>query len=221
MIAPVSPPFQQRPDAPPGQPPAPESEAAVQPAVANSAAPNGRPLTDDQRRRVEELKRIDAEVRAHEAAHAAAAGGLARGMSLRTTTGPDGRQYAVGGEVKIDILAVPGNPRATIAKMQTVRRAALAPADPSGQDRSVAALAAAAEAQARAEISAENEAKSAGSKPGQPSRTANADRLTNAYRKTTVPQSTFTTVETCTVCQTSLACNHLAATSIAGLAAAV
>jgi hypothetical protein len=39
--------------------------------------------------------------------------------------------------------------------MQTVRKAALAPANPSGQDRSVAAAASAKEAQARQELQAE------------------------------------------------------------------
>ena len=66
--------------------------------------------------------------------------------------GPDGRLYAVGGEVGIDTAPIPGDPQATIEKMEQVRRAALAPAEPSGQDRSVAAQAGQAIAQARAEL---------------------------------------------------------------------
>jgi type II secretory pathway pseudopilin PulG len=56
-------------------------------------------------------------------------------------SGPDGGQYAVGGHVNIDTSAE-NDPRATIQKMQVVRRAALAPGDPSGTDRRVAAQAA-------------------------------------------------------------------------------
>lgn len=96
---------------------------------------------------IRELKRIDQEVRAHEQAHMAAAGDLARGgPSYSYTQGPDGRQYATGGEVQIDNALVAGDPDATIRKMQRVIAAALAPGDPSGQDLSVAS-------QARAEIS--------------------------------------------------------------------
>ncbi len=45
-----------------------------------------------------------------------------------------------------------GDPQATIAKMQQVRRAALAPAEPSAQDRRVAARASEQERRARAEL---------------------------------------------------------------------
>lgn len=99
-------------------------------------------LSEDAKRSLRELKAIDARVRAHEAAHLAASGGLARGGATFTyVRGPDGQQYAVGGEVSIDASGVPGNPRATLAKAQRIQQAALAPADPSGQDRAVAAAA--------------------------------------------------------------------------------
>ena len=103
-----------------------------------------RQFTEEEQKRIDELKKIDTQVRAHEAAHQAAAGGLARGKSFTYTTGPDGGQYAVGGEVQIDTSPIPNNPQATISKMQQVQRAVLAPADPSGQDMAVAAQAAAA-----------------------------------------------------------------------------
>ena len=61
-------------------------------------------------------------------------------------------RYAVGGEVSIDSSPVEGDPAATITKMEQVKRAALAPAEPSGQDRSVASSAAQAEAAARMEL---------------------------------------------------------------------
>lgn len=148
---------------------------------------------DDQQKRVEELKRIDERVRSHEASHAAAAGGLAQGTSFNMTTGPDGKQYATGGEVRIDISPVSGNPRATIAKMQVVRRAALAPMDPSGQDRAVAATAAATEAQARTEL-----AEALSSQQIERQATAGNERhslIITAYRKPqTSAQSSFSTV---------------------------
>ena len=65
------------------------------------------------------------------------------------------------GEVSIDKSPVRGDPQATIEKMQQVRRAALAPAQPSGQDRQVAAEARRAIQQARAKLErSEGEAKS-------------------------------------------------------------
>lgn len=106
---------------------------------------------EDQKRRLQER---DAEVRAHEMAHLAAAGGLARGgMSLVYQTGPDGRQYAVGGSVNIDTSKA-NTPEETIQKAQRIRAAALAPADPSSQDLQVAARASQMEAEARAELAA-------------------------------------------------------------------
>ncbi|WP_303620985.1 putative metalloprotease CJM1_0395 family protein, partial [Methylogaea oryzae] len=65
--------------------------------------------------------------------------------------GPDGQQYAVGGEVSIDTSPVPNDPEATARKAEQIRRAALAPANPSGQDISVAAAASQMQAQAQAE----------------------------------------------------------------------
>ncbi len=98
-------------------------------------------LSDEDKAYVQQLKARDREVRAHEAAHATAGSGYTSSPSFEYTRGPDGVQYAVGGHVSIDTSAVPDDPEATIAKMEVVRRAALAPARPSGQDRSVAAAA--------------------------------------------------------------------------------
>ena len=58
----------------------------------------------------------------------------------------DGRRYAVGGEVDLDVHWP--TPDETIRNAQQVRSAALAPAQPSGQDRAVAAAASQMEAQA-------------------------------------------------------------------------
>lgn len=96
---------------------------------------------NQEKQEIEGLKLRDREVRAHEAAHAAVGGALAGAPQLTFKTGPDGKRYAIAGEVAIDISRA-ATPEATLAKMGQVERAALAPADPSGQDRVVAAKAA-------------------------------------------------------------------------------
>lgn len=100
---------------------------------------------------VRQLQSRDTEVRAHEQAHAAVGGRYAGSPTYDFKRGPDGRNYAVGGEVQIDSSPVAGDPKATIDKMQQVRAAALAPAEPSGQDRKVAAQANQIMTQARAD----------------------------------------------------------------------
>ena len=100
---------------------------------------------------IDALEARDQEVRNHEQAHQAAGGQYASAPSYSTQRGPDGQSYAIGGEVQIDISAE-SEPAATIRKMQQVRSAALAPAEPSSQDRSVAAKASQLEAKARAEL---------------------------------------------------------------------
>lgn len=114
-------------------------------------------LSKEEQKQLSDLKKRDAEVRAHEAAHMGAGGGVVRGGATYSyQSGPDGQRYAVGGEVGIDTSPVKGNPRATIQKMQQVRAAALAPASPSGQDRSVAAAAAAVQSSAQQQLAAES-----------------------------------------------------------------
>lgn len=109
-------------------------------------------LAEAERQEVQALKARDQEVRRHEQAHASAGGVYAGAPKYEFTTGPDGGRYAVGGEVSIDASPVPGDPQATLEKAQTVRRAALAPAEPSEQDRRVAAEASQMAAQARVEL---------------------------------------------------------------------
>lgn len=94
-----------------------------------------------QKRQIEQLKSRDREVRAHEAAHAGVGGIFAGAPQLSFTTGPDGKRYATSGEVSIDTSEVPNDPKATLSKMQQIRQAALAPAEPSSQDLKVAAIA--------------------------------------------------------------------------------
>lgn len=103
---------------------------------------NGHELTQEQLRVIEQLKQTDAEVRRHEMAHVAAGGRyVTSGANFTYQRGPDGRSYAVGGEVGIDTAPVPGDPQATIQKMRQVKSAALAPANPSAQDLKVASQA--------------------------------------------------------------------------------
>lgn len=109
-------------------------------------------LTKDEEIQVQDLKKRDQEVRAHEAAHKSAGGSYAGAMSFEYQQGPDNKRYAIGGEVSIDTSSIAGDPSATIKKAQVIKRAALAPAKPSGQDRRVAASAMNMEQQARAEL---------------------------------------------------------------------
>ena len=105
---------------------------------------------------IQQLSSRDREVRTHEQAHVAASGGLANGgPSFQFTRGPDGRLYATGGEVGIDVSPVANDPQATIEKAQKIRRAALAPANPSQADRNVAARATAMATEARVQLQRE------------------------------------------------------------------
>ena len=99
-------------------------------------------LTAEEKQRIDDLKKQDRAVKAHEQAHIAAGGDAVRGAaSYQYQIGPDGQQYAVGGEVQIDV-SPERSPKATIRKMEQIIQAALAPAQPSGTDRAVAARAA-------------------------------------------------------------------------------
>ncbi len=115
-------------------------------------------LSESEEKQVKELKERDREVRAHEQAHARTGGGHAGAPSYTYQQGPDGKRYAIGGEVSIDTSAE-RTAEATIRKMQVVIRAATAPAEPSSQDLKVAQQARAqlqeAQAQARQERAAE------------------------------------------------------------------
>ena len=88
----------------------------------------------------EDARLLDAHVRAHEQAHQKALGPYAAsGIELATRRGADGEPIAVGGRIKADLTPVPGDPRATLRKAHTVRRAALAAGSPSAADMRVAA----------------------------------------------------------------------------------
>ncbi len=112
-----------------------------------------KPLDDPNvRAQVMELQTIEDKVIAHEQAHQAAGGEFTGGASYGYTTGPDGKRYITSGEVSISIPST-GDPEELYHVMERVRAAALAPADPSGQDQSVAASATARMASLRSDIS--------------------------------------------------------------------
>ena len=110
----------------------------------------------DEQARVSALRSRDAQVKLHERMHQAIAGALAGSASFTYERGPDGQLYAVGGEVPIS-LAPGKTPKETIDRARTIRAAALAPADPSGADRAVAAAATAMEVEAQRELRAKGE----------------------------------------------------------------
>jgi len=104
---------------------------------------------------IQQLKLRDQEVRAHEQAHASVGGQYAGTASFSYTKGPNGTLYATGGEVGISTSPVSGDPQATLAKARQVQAAALAPLNPSAQDRSVAARAGQMAADAMANLASE------------------------------------------------------------------
>lgn len=117
---------------------------------------------------IAQLKARDSEVRAHEMAHKTAGGQyVTGGPTYQYQTGPDGKQYAVGGEVSISTSPIDGDPEATIEKAMIVQRAALAPAEPSAQDYRVASEAMQMMVKARQELAQQtNEDKSPFSEAG-------------------------------------------------------
>jgi len=133
-----------------------ESQGATQEGESRSNAADGEETTRAQElehdRIINQLKSRDQEVRAHEAAHAAVGGSFTGPPSFSYEQGPDGKRYAVGGEVSVDLSSVKGDPRATIAKMQKVHAAALAPVHPSIQDTRVASTATQMILQAQSEL---------------------------------------------------------------------
>lgn len=152
---------EQRATAPSTEAPPPERGSGLGPAArealvrSNAEAPAGDNLSPEERELVDRLAERDREVRRHEEAHARVGGQYAGQPSYTFQTGPDGKRYAIGGEVPIDVAPIPGDPEATITKMDVVKRAALAPAEPSTADRRIAALADAQRLEAMADLNAQ------------------------------------------------------------------
>ncbi|MCH6257321.1 hypothetical protein MLD52_12245 [Puniceicoccaceae bacterium K14] len=152
---------------------------APEPSEKPKEAKDPNELTDAEKEQVRKLEARDAEVRAHEQAHLAAAGSLARGGPTYVyQTGPDGKNYAIGGSVKIDTS--PGKtPEETKEKAAQIRASALAPGDPSSQDIKVAAAA------STMALNAESEATEEEPDPfAQPALSKNPfDSIVSAYKK--------------------------------------
>lgn len=131
-----------------------------------------------------QLKARDIEVKTHEQAHASVGGSYAAAPNYSYEQGPDGKRYATGGEVKIDVAPVANDPKATVAKMQQVQAAALAPAQPSSADLAIAAKAAQQAQQARAELTAENATSPSADKNMQKRR----EVISGFYQQASAPQ---------------------------------
>ena len=132
-------------------------------------------LSPQEQAQVRRLQQIDRKVREHEAAHQSAGAGLTGGAQYRYVRGPDGKQYAVSGEVKIDVSPAQ-TPQQTLEKARRIQAAALAPADPSSQDRAVAAQA--------AQMAAEAQAALRDAQQGGQNRSNNTQTALAAYRDT-------------------------------------
>lgn len=189
-------------------------------AAAEEESGNPQELSQEEQEQVKELKDRDREVRTHEQAHMAAAGGYSQGgPSYEYQRGPDGKRYAVGGHVSIDTSPVANDPEATIRKAQVIRNAANAPAEPSAQDRSVAAQAARMESEARQQLSEQRRQEASGqsgnasgtaSDTGTDSATAAAAGSTSAPATAgaTAPSGIDSTTTTANANQTSTATNQ-------------
>jgi len=119
-------------------------------AGASQSAPD-KAQQEKVKQQVQDLKAREQKVIAHEMAHKAAGGQYTGAVRYQYTTGPDHQSYIAGGEVSIDTSEAK-TPEETVQKMEQVKRAALAPADPSPQDYSAASAAEAIEQKARYEM---------------------------------------------------------------------
>lgn len=139
------------------------NQGAADPSRRSNQTDNATDTSQEQRQQEQAVQQVlsqlrarDQEVRTHEQAHLSAAGQYATGgIKYNYQTGPDGQRYAIGGSVGIDTSPVAGDPEATLQKARVVQRAALAPAEPSGQDMKVAAQASQMMMQAQVEIQAQ------------------------------------------------------------------
>ena len=141
-------------------------------------------LTEEEFLQIVELAAIDQDVRAHEQAHKSVGGQYTGAVSYSYQSGPDGKRYAIGGEVPIDASPISGDPLATIGKMRTVIAAARAPADPSPQDIKVASMAAQHLARAQIEMSMQKREQLGGSSETS-EKAAQRENVVNAYQEIT------------------------------------
>lgn len=113
-------------------------------------------LSKDELRLVQDLQSRDSEVKAHEAAHQAAGGGMTGAASYTYQQGPDGKMYAIGGEVSITMKSG-STPEETIRNARQIAASAMAAGNPSPQDHAVASSARIMEMKAQQQLTKENE----------------------------------------------------------------
>jgi len=102
----------------------------------NATNPNNKQAAANNEK-IDQLKKIDKNVIEHEEQHQRTAGSLGSSPSYKYAIGPDGKNYAVGGHVNVQIKK-DSDPNKTIQNAEIVKRSALAPHDPSEQDLKVA-----------------------------------------------------------------------------------
>ena len=118
-------------------------------------------LSPDEERLVRDLQARDSEVKMHESAHQSAGGGMVGAASYTYQQGPDGKMYAIGGQVSIS-SGVSSNPKEAIANARQIVSAAMAAGDPSPQDFAVASSAKMMQIKAEQKIIKEDQEKSMG-----------------------------------------------------------
>jgi len=130
---------------------------------AQEAKKNNNPdeLSEDEQRLVKDLASRDSEVKAHESAHQAAGGGMTGAASYSYQQGPDGKMYAIGGEVSISSPSG-STPQETIKNAKQIIASAMAAGDPSPQDFAVASSARVMEIKAQQQLSKEQEEQKSG-----------------------------------------------------------
>lgn len=141
-----------------------EESSNAQSKASNPSTANSVDLNNPEVKKViAQLQARDREVRIHEQAHVAAGGQyVTSGPTYSYQSGPDGKRYAVGGNVGIDVSPIADDPKATINKARQVIQAAMAPAEPSSQDYAVAQSARAMLQQAEQELSSQQQQEMSG-----------------------------------------------------------
>lgn len=104
--------------------------------IENSTPSNTNYDEQDFARVLEKFKQADANIRSHEQIHATI-GQTTAPISYNYQKGPDGKMYAVGGSVKLDV-SLPDDPKAAAFKLDQIEKAAMGPSDPSGADTTIA-----------------------------------------------------------------------------------
>jgi len=98
-------------------------------------------LDETEKQMIKELEQSDRKVRQHEQQHVAAAGEFAKGSpSYVYQLGPDGKMYAIGGSVEVDISSET-DPGKALRKANMLKAAAMGVDDQSAADARVASKA--------------------------------------------------------------------------------